>query len=106
MRELKRKIKIKIDTARIRDKKYGIHTKTIETYEVLYLLMMQEYKCFYCNKMMLLNNNTSHKDSFTCDRIDNDEGHHRSNIVMSCLGCNNKRMNNKCLPLHKLIPIV
>lgn len=106
MDALKKKILGKINIARTRDKKYSRKCKSIRPKEVIELLINQNFECFYCDKKMLLNDHTSHKDSFTCDRIDDKQGHHRSNIVMSCLDCNKRCMNKKRLPLHELIPIV
>ena len=49
-------------------------------------------QCYYCNdKMSVLYEKVRELKQWSVDRIDNDCGHNRDNIVMACLDCNLKR---------------
>ena len=49
-------------------------------------------KCFYCScETYVLYKNVRENKQWTLDRIDNNQGHNRDNIVISCLECNLKR---------------
>jgi len=49
-------------------------------------------KCYYCKeRMVILYELVREMKQWTLDRINNDLGHNRDNIVMACLDCNLKR---------------
>jgi hypothetical protein len=49
-------------------------------------------QCYYCTeRMSLLYERVREMKQWSVDRIDNDYGHNRDNIVMACLDCNLKR---------------
>jgi len=56
--------------------------------EVVKVLENTEMKCFYCSKQMLAEYTARHPDQWTLDRIDNDYGHNKGNILACCLQCN------------------
>ncbi len=48
--------------------------------------------CFYCSReMYILYEHVRENNQWTLDRIDNDVGHNRDNVIISCLECNLKR---------------
>lgn len=77
--------------------------------QVIEKLMLCKIKCFYCSeKCELLYKNSFAKKQWTLDRIDNDQGHNRDNVVICCLECNVKRgdMNSDRFKRGKEIKIV
>jgi hypothetical protein len=53
------------------------------------LLVQSELKCHYCDKeVYLLYSWVMDGNQWSLDRIDNDQGHNRDNVVISCLTCN------------------
>ena len=62
--------------------------------EVIQQILESELKCYYCKEeLYLLYENQREKKQWTLDRINNDLGHNRDNVVISCLECNLKRRN-------------
>jgi hypothetical protein len=56
------------------------------------LLYECKLKCHYCsNEMMLLYEFVRQSQQWSLDRIDNDIGHNKNNLVVACLECNLKR---------------
>lgn len=56
------------------------------------LLATCELKCHYCScEMYLLYEFVREMKQWSLDRIDNDIGHNKNNLVVSCLECNLKR---------------
>ena len=59
---------------------------------VIDLLNTCELKCHYCScEMYLLYEFVREMKQWSLDRIDNDIGHNKNNLVVSCLECNLKR---------------
>jgi len=55
-------------------------------------LYNSELKCYYCSeKVFILYDIVRETKQWTLDRIDNDIGHIKDNVIISCLGCNLKR---------------
>ncbi len=74
------------------DKKILDEDKFINFTETIEKLIECEMKCYYCKKeMYILYELVRENLQWTLDRIDNDKGHNRDNIVISCLECNLKR---------------
>jgi 5-methylcytosine-specific restriction endonuclease McrA len=66
--------------------------KFIDMEQVLSELMACKLKCHYCNtKCYILYNEVLSKTQWTVDRIDNNYGHNKGNIVIACLNCNLRR---------------
>ena len=60
--------------------------------ETLELLQKCNMKCCYCSdKMYILYERVREMKQWSLDRINNDIGHNRGNLVISCLECNLKR---------------
>jgi len=57
--------------------------------ETIEKLVASKLKCFYCkHKIYILYKKIRDKRQWTLDRIDNSVGHHKDNVVISCLDCN------------------
>ena len=66
--------------------------KFIDTATVITRLYECNLECYYCKeKMSILYKLVREMKQWTVDRINNDLGHNRDNIVMACLDCNLKR---------------
>ena len=65
--------------------------------------------CHYCEKKCyILYNEVLSKTQWTVDRIDNDYGHNKGNIVIACLDCNVRRgtMNSERFKLGKQLKFI
>lgn len=64
----------------------------ISTSELLELLVSSKLLCYYCKGACYIHYAEAHSgNQWTLDRISNDHGHNRNNVVISCLSCNLKR---------------
>jgi hypothetical protein len=64
----------------------------IKTDELIEKLVVSKLKCCYCKEdVELIYENYRDNKQWTLDRINNDIGHNKDNVVISCLGCNLKR---------------
>lgn len=60
--------------------------------DVLDLLIECKCTCYYCKEpVFVIYEQVRAKKQWTLDRIDNDAGHNRDNVVIACLSCNLKR---------------
>jgi hypothetical protein len=70
--------------------------------EITELLVASKLKCFYCRANCWINYTEPHySNQWTLDRISNDQGHNRQNVVIACLKCNLER-GTKCGNKFKL----
>ena len=59
---------------------------------VMNLLQMSQMKCFYCKEMVqVLYEHVREPRQWTLDRLENDQGHNKSNVIIACLNCNLRR---------------
>jgi|UniRef100_A0A6C0IPT9 5-methylcytosine-specific restriction endonuclease McrA len=66
--------------------------KLIKYEDLLEILVISKLKCYYCKcDCLLMYDNVREKKQWTLDRLNNDEGHNRDNVVVSCLECNVKK---------------
>ena len=64
----------------------------IKKEELIEKLVVSKLKCYYCKKnCKLMYDNVREKMQWTLDRIDNDQGHNKNNVVICCLDCNLKK---------------
>tara|TARA_B100001758_G_scaffold246534_1_gene261877 strand:+ start:1202 stop:1777 length:576 start_codon:yes stop_codon:yes gene_type:complete len=87
-------IKQKINGYKVQDKKKKLldEEKFVDFDEVLNLLINADKKCYYCkNEVLLIYEDQRQKNQWSLDRIDNDIGHIKGNLLISCLDCNLKR---------------
>ena len=81
------------------DKQKLEENKLITLDEVIELLVTSKLKCTYCKENVLLcYKNVREKKQWTLDRINNDFGHNKDNVLISCLDCNLKR---RCIDMKK-----
>ena len=73
-------------------KKKKLEENFITYEECLEKLVISKLKCYYCkDNCLLAYENVREQKQWTLDRIDNDYGHNRENVVICCLDCNLKR---------------
>jgi hypothetical protein len=88
-------------------KKHLNTEKLIDFHFTMNKMIENELKCYYCNcEMVILYDNTRELKQWTIDRIDNDIGHNKDNVHLSCLDCNlkkRKRSDSKFLFTKQLI---
>jgi len=92
---LSKEITKKLSGYRQQDKRHSIFSeKHFVTETEVQALIEHNPKCGYCDTEVLFTSYSSRdKQQWTLDRIDNDFGHNRGNVVLSCLRCNLKRGN-------------
>ena len=91
---VEKSIKKKIKGYENQDKKKDIlnRKKMINYNDLLEVLVISKLKCYYCKcDCLLMYDNVREKKQWTLDRLDNDQGHNRDNIVIACLDCNLKK---------------
>ena len=60
--------------------------------EVIELLKNQNMRCCYCSEeVYILYEHVREMKQWSLDRVNNDIGHNRGNLVIACLACNLKR---------------
>lgn len=95
IRELaKRQITTKIQGYHAQDVKKGLLNteEFVDIDTVMDYLKKCELNCFYClNPTKVLYKHVREPCQWTLERIDNDFGHNKNNVVIACLSCNLKR---------------
>jgi hypothetical protein len=92
----------------IKKKKYN-EQKFIKYEECLEKLVISKLKCYYCRKnCFIYYENKLEPLQWTLDRINNDIGHEKENIVICCYKCNIKRgrIDDKKFKFTKQLKII
>ena len=92
----------------VKKKKYD-ENKFIKYEECLEKLVISKLKCYYCKKNCLVYyENKLEKQQWTLDRLNNDIGHEKDNVVICCYKCNIKRgrMDDKKFKFTKQLRII
>ena len=93
-KKAKREINDKINSYKQQDIKKNIHNKdTLITFNNIKNKLLNNFLlCTYCKqRVKFLYRIVRDEYQWTLDRIDNDEGHNRDNVNISCLKCNIQR---------------
>ena len=96
-------IKKKISSYRQQDriKKRHDQERLITLDETIELLVASQLKCHYCrHEVKITGDKQREKRQWTLDRIDNNLGHFKDNVVIACLDCNLKR---RCIDKEKFL---
>jgi hypothetical protein len=92
--QAKKQIIIKIGGYRSQDvkKKLFDNTKFVNLEYVMELLEKSHMKCYYCKEITkVLYEHVREPRQWTLDRIENNQGHNISNVMIACLQCNLRR---------------
>lgn len=90
-KKLQRELTKKLSNYKQQDKrkKRFCEEKFITLESLLEKLVCTKIRCNYCKEQCLIfYKNVREKKMWTLDRIDNNIGHNKDNVVISCLGCN------------------
>ena len=91
---VKKEINRKVNGYKNQDVKKKVYNeeKMIRYEDVIEKLVISKLRCYYCRKdCMLMYENIREMNQWTLDRIDNDIGHLKENVVICCLKCNLKK---------------
>mgnify|MGYP006140109951 CR=1 FL=1 len=84
----------KINGYKTQDKKKGLYDlqNIVDEEYVFNEIYKSKHICFYCNEgVHVLYENAREPKQWTLDRINNDIGHNKNNVVIACLQCNVSR---------------
>jgi len=98
----KQELRNKINSYKQQDIKKGKNLNGLISYdELLEKIVISKLKCYYCRKnMLLLYENNREGEQWTLDRVDNNCGHNKENVVIACLKCNLER---RCINNDKFL---
>ena len=88
---INKELKKKISSYRTQDKTKKLYDKEkfVDLETVINLLKTSKMCCYYCkNNVLLLYENLREPRQWTLERLDNDYGHNKGNLEISCLKCN------------------
>lgn len=86
-----RELDAKIGGYRAQDIKKGLYNKEefVDRETVLNLMIERENLCYYCQqKVHVLYETAREPRQWTLERMDNDFGHNKKNVVIACFKCN------------------
>ncbi len=108
---MKKEVERKIQSYKNQDiKKNKFHKEKLIKYEeCLEKLVVSKLKCYYCKKNCLVYyENKLEQQQWTLDRLNNDIGHEKENVVICCYKCNIKRgrLNDEKFKFTKQLRVV
>lgn len=106
---IKKEVERKLNGYKNQDKKKKKLDKLITYDECLEKLVISKLKCYYCKENCLIAyENVRENTQWTLDRINNDIGHSKDNVVICCLKCNLKRgtLNDEKFKFTKQMKII
>ena len=94
-----KEINKKLNGYKNQDLKKKINSNLIQLHEVMEKLETCNFQCHYCFCTVdILYKQVRQENQWTLDRINNDIGHEKDNVVISCLKCN---LEKKKMELEK-----
>lgn len=108
---IEKEISRKVNGYKNQDVKKKVYDKEkMITYEdVIEKLVISKLRCYYCRSdCLLMYENIREMNQWTLDRINNDIGHFKENVVICCLKCNLKKgtKNDKHFKFAKQMRII
>tara|TARA_B100001063_G_C16776690_1_gene566085 strand:+ start:4057 stop:4575 length:519 start_codon:yes stop_codon:yes gene_type:complete len=108
---MKKEVERKIQSYKNQDIKKNKFNKEklIKYEECLEKLVVSKLKCYYCKKNCLVYyENKLEQQQWTLDRLNNDIGHEKENVVICCYKCNIKRgrLNDEKFKFTKQLRVV
>ena len=96
-KEITTNIRHKLSAYKQQDILKKIECDTISFEDTIGLLVDSKLKCYYCDEQAyLIYKYVREPKQWSLDRIDNDKGHTKDNVVVCCLKCNlHRRTTNK-----------
>ena len=91
---VEKEINRKVNGYKNQDVKKKVYNKKkmIRYDDVIEKLVISKLRCYYCRKdCLLMYENIREMNQWTLDRINNDIGHFKDNVVICCLRCNLKK---------------
>ena len=91
---IKKQLNIKLQGYRAQDiiKQMFVESEFMDMENTLRILKESELKCYYCRDCVkVLYRHVREGCQWTLERIDNDYGHVKTNVVIACLTCNLRR---------------
>ena len=91
---IKKQVNTKLRGYRSQDKlkQMFIESEFMDMENTIQLLKESDLKCYYCKECVkVLYRHVREGCQWTLERIDNDYGHNRTNVVIACLTCNLRR---------------
>lgn len=91
---VEKEINRKVNGYKNQDVKKKVYNKEkmIRYDDVIEKLVISKLRCYYCRKdCLLMYENIREMNQWTLDRINNDIGHFKDNVVICCLRCNLKK---------------
>jgi RNase P subunit RPR2 len=91
---IKKQLNIKLQGYRAQDtiKKMFVESEFMDMENTVRLLKESDLKCYYCKECVkVLYRQVREGCQWTLERIDNDYGHVKTNVVIACLTCNLRR---------------
>jgi hypothetical protein len=106
---IKKEVERKLNGYNNQDKKKKKTDKLITYDECLEKMVISKLKCYYCKENCLIAyENVRENTQWTLDRLNNDIGHSKNNVVICCLKCNLKRgtLNDEKFKFTKQMKII
>jgi hypothetical protein len=100
---IQQQIRLKISGYRSQDVEKGILDldRFVCFQDVADLFRASQLACYYCREpVMILYEYVREPKQWTLERLDNDRGHNRDNVVLACLRCNLRR---RCMNTERYI---
>ena len=91
---IKKQLNTKLQGYRAQDtlKHMFVESEFMDMENTLQLLKESQLKCYYCKECVkVLYRQVREGCQWTLERIDNDYGHNKTNVVIACLTCNLRR---------------